>query len=527
MTVVTYRKGAKGMILEGSQQIENNNIVLNPENYKDAIDNNRDFYLQFSVFTPDAEAYLVKVLHLYLERYDLLYLKDMLITIIKELINNAIKANAKRLYFKTRKLDITQKEEYREGMESFKDDVFVKGSELLRKLADSRLVVRVYFKSDKNNLRINVINNIPILEEELKKIEARQKKAYSYTDISDAFDDVLDDSEGAGLGLIMALMLVKNAGFPQEAFGITTDGKFTIASIKLSASLTETRSQVRVAEEISKEVENLPSFPENIMEIQRLCTNPDSTIKDISNAIKRDPGLTTAILKLANSAGYITSKRIETIEEAVKIIGTKGINTLLVASGVQEIMGNRYKKFETIWRNSYKTAFYSQNIAMQMKRTRLSEFAYLAALLADIGQIVLLSIKPEEIQRLREIAGLKDMPETNLLEEISLGISHSTLGSIICQKWRFNEALIKAIEFHHRPHMAPEKYRDLVYIVYLGYVYNSIETKNFRFEIVNDDVLEHFNIQEREEFEKLHEILKKSYEMHIEEKSIEKPEDQG
>ncbi|MFW5862997.1 MAG: HDOD domain-containing protein, partial [Spirochaetota bacterium] len=224
------------------------------------------------------------------------------------------------------------------------------------------------------------------------------------------------------------------------------------------------------------------------------------------------------------SAGYITSKRVETIEEAVKIIGTKGINTLLVASGVQEIMGARYKKFETIWKNSYKSAFYSQNIAMQMKKTKLSEFAYLAALLSDIGQIVLLSIKPDEIQRLRDIAGLKDMPETNLLEEISLGISHSTLGSIICQKWRFNEALVKAIEFHHRPHMAPEKFRDLIYIVYLGYVYNSIETKNFRFEIVNDDVLQYFNIQKREEFDRLHNILKDSYEMHIEEKSQKAPE---
>jgi len=512
------------MILEGSQQIENNPIVLNPQNYREAIDNNSDFYLQFSVFTAEAESHFIKVLHLYLEKLDLLYLKDMLVTIVKELINNAIKANAKRLYFKSRNMDITKKDEYRKGMEDFKDDVFVKGSELLQKLANSRLVVRVFFKVEEENLRINVINNIPILEEELNKIHARQKKAYSYTDISDAFDDVLDDSEGAGLGLIMALMLFKNAGFPPDAFEMKTDGKFTIAAIKLSTTLIDTSSQREIAEEISREVENLPSFPENILEIQRLCTNPESTIKDISNAIKRDPGLTTAILKLANSAGYITSKRVETIEEAVKIIGTKGINTLLVASGVQEIMGTRYKKFETIWKNSYKAAFYSQNIAMQMKKTRLSEFAYLAALLSDIGQIVLLSIKPDEIQRLREIAGLKDMPETNLLEEISLGISHSTLGSIICQKWRFNEALVKAIEFHHRPHMAPEKFRDLIYIVYLGYVYNSIETNNFRFEIVNDDVLQYFNIQKREEFDRLHNILKNSYEMHVEEKSQKAPE---
>ncbi|MFW5862343.1 MAG: hypothetical protein ACOCWZ_08825, partial [Spirochaetota bacterium] len=278
------------MILEGSQKIENNSIVLNPQNYREAIDNNSDLYLQFSVFTPEAESHFIKVLHLYLEKLDLLYLKDMLVTIIKELVNNAIKANAKRLYFKSRNMDITKKDEYRKGMEDFKNDVFVKGSELLQKLANSRLVVRIFFKMEGEDLRINIINNIPILEEELNKIQARQKKAYSYTDISDAFDDVLDDSEGAGLGLIMALMLFKNAGFPPDAFEMKTDGKFTIAAIKLSTSLIDTGSQMMIAEEISTEVENLPSFPENILEIQRLCTNPESTIKDISNAIKRDPG---------------------------------------------------------------------------------------------------------------------------------------------------------------------------------------------------------------------------------------------
>lgn len=494
--------------MEGTAQTQ---ILLNPPNFKDAIKNSEDFYIQFSRITPEAEETLIKILHRYLENHDILYMKDMLLTVLKELINNAIKANAKRLYFRQKNLDIKNKDEYRKGMETFKEEVFSENNPILEQLHDAKLIVRIFFKVLPETLRISVINNMPILEEELSKVESRVKKAYTYNDISDAFDDVLDDSEGAGLGLIMALILFKNVGFPRDSFSITTDGKLTITKIVIPKHSDPLEFHTKIADELLEELENIPSFPENIVEIQRLCANPESTIREIAESIKRDPGLTTAILKLANSAGYITIKKIETIEEAVKIIGTKGINTLLVASGVQKILDSRYKKFESVWKKSYKTAFYAQRIAIQLKRSKMGEFAYLAALLADIGKIVVLSINPAKMGKLIEITGNKNLADTNILEEITLGISHSTLGSLICKKWKFNDALVKTIEFHHRPHLSPEKYRDLIFTVYLAYVFAEIEDKNFRFEIVDEDVLEFFNLVDKKNFEMLHHILREAY----------------
>ena len=122
------------------------------------------------------------------------------------------------------------------------------------------------------------------------------------------------------------------------------------------------------------------------------------------------------------------------------------------------------------------------------------------------------SLDPEKINRLVEITGNPNLAQTAVIEEITLGVSHSTLGSLICKKWKFNDALIKAIEFHHRPHMAPERFRDLAYTVYLAYIFNEIENRNCRFEIVDEDVLEYFNLNNKKNFEMLHKILKEAYE---------------
>jgi len=307
------------------------------------------------------------------------------------------------------------------------------------------------------------------------------------------------------------MMLFKNSGLSQDAFKVYRKGELTITTLSIPQRISRIESNIEITEKILKEIDLIPAFPENISEIQKLCSNPDASFKQIADRISTDPGLTTSILKLANSAGYITIRKVESIEEAVVKIGIKGINTLLVASGVYKIIDARYKRFEKIRNNSYKRASYAQRISIQLKKSKLSEFAYLAALLADIGLIVLLSIDPDLIKKLKELAGFKGLDDSNLLEEISLGISHSTLGAMIGKKWKFNEALTTAIELHHRPHLAPEKLKQLIYIVYLADIFVEIENKKSRFEFVNEDVLDFFKINDKESFNMLHTVLKETY----------------
>ncbi|HPG52207.1 MAG TPA: HDOD domain-containing protein, partial [Spirochaetota bacterium] len=338
--------------------------TIQPQDYKKAVAAENDFYIQFNVLSPAVDGIINKCVHRYLAHYDLGYIKNQIINVIKELVNNAIKANLKRLYFTVKKLDINKTEDYRQGMETFKEETYEGDEDYMSMLADSPLVVRVAFKTSGEYLYINVINNVPILDTELSKINARIKKAYKYNDISEAFDEVLDDSEGAGLGLIMAMMIFKNMGMSPESFRIYRKKDLTISAIAIPLAMDKIRARVQIAGEIIREIESIPAFPDNIIRIQKLCANPDATIKEIAGAISLDPGLTTSILKLANSAGYFTVKKTETIEEAVKIIGVKGINALLLATGVHKVMDARYKRSESTWKDSYKRAAYASQLAV-------------------------------------------------------------------------------------------------------------------------------------------------------------------
>ena len=166
--------------------IETKNFNINPSDYLNAIIEGKKFYIQFQRFGPEVEAQIIKIIHRYLEQYDLLFHKDTIISIAKELVNNAIKANLKRIYFESKGLDINNPSHYREGMDSFKDDVFESQDNKTHiSLDGSKYVVRITFDASGGNIKINVKNNITILESELKKIKSRINKAYKYNDIAE------------------------------------------------------------------------------------------------------------------------------------------------------------------------------------------------------------------------------------------------------------------------------------------------------------------------------------------------------
>lgn len=492
---------------------DSKDYFIKPDDYQKTLIAEENFFIQFQRFTQDVDSQIIKIIHRVLEHYDLLFHKDTIISIVKELINNAVKANLKRLHFETSGLNINDSNSYRQGMETFKDTVFQSNeSDMIKSLQGSKYMVRVSFSSANDMLSISVINNNPILESELNKIRSRVSKAYKYQDITEAFTDVLDDSEGAGLGLIMALMLLKNSGFPQNVFTIGRNENLTSVNITIPRKIITSEIHFKVTEEILKEIEDIPALPDNIKEIRTLIKDQNSEIRDISKAIARDPGLTASIMKLANSAGYVTVNRLETIDEAVKIIGIKGINTLLIATGVQKVVETRYKRYETVWNDSYKRAFYAQLITRRInENSKLGDQVYLSALLADIGKIVMLSLENDMIEKIKRINGFKGMLDSNLIEEISLGISHSSLGGLICKKWNFNESLIKTIELHHRPHRAEDNIKNLIYTVYLADIFVEIENNKFRFEIVDDSVLDFFRLKDKKKFEEYHLSLKEAY----------------
>ena len=443
---------------------------------------------------------------------DQMYLVEVTFTIMKELIVNANKANAKREYFKKIGKDISNHDQYRLGMKHFQKEIIAHWSEQKSILTGSDYYILIKLKEEKDHLTITVDNNVPLLEEELKRITKRMESAKKFNDLSDAFSSMSDNEESAGLGIVLTQLLLKNSGIGTEKLKIGSNGKITRAIFEIPKYIVPIELTSKLKDKILKEVEGLPPLPHTLTRLITLCNNPDSDFKMISDEIEHNPALTADLLKLSNSSGFANRNKVATILQAVKVVGLKNLKNMLYVSGVRKILDDRYSKLQDVWDHSNKCSYFARIIATDNQLLKLADAATVGGLLHDLGKLVLLSVNPALYKKITSYQQERDLSNTTVLEEIAVGLSHPTLGAQLARKWEFPEELVQVIEFHHRPFMVEEgDSRDLIEIVYLANMIIDVSENKANYFTIDQNILNKFNLKSKDDFEKFQNKLEVLY----------------
>ena len=190
-----------------------------------------------------------------------------------------------------------------------------------------------------------VRNNVEITRKEQIRVFDRLARSRAFSSLEEAFATVLDSSEGAGLGIVILVLMMKKIGLSEDCFSIDSDGGETTATITIPFSEVHLEQLDALTQLLVREIETLPQFPENIVTLQRLLADPNHEISDIAREISVDPSMTADLLKLVNSAQFMLPKRVDNIVEAVKLVGTKGVRNLLYSYGTQKVLGEKYSEF--------------------------------------------------------------------------------------------------------------------------------------------------------------------------------------
>jgi putative nucleotidyltransferase with HDIG domain len=451
----------------------------------------------------EIDIYIEHVIEIFLKQVDKENLMSYIVYCVQELAMNAKKANTKRIYFMERGLDLTNPKDYKEGMSSFKEDTLVNIGHYLQLQKEKGLYVRLVLQIKQNVIHIEVRNNVTITKTELIRIHDKLARSRQFDSLEDALDQVLDDSEGAGLGLVIMVLMLKKIGLNEDSFDITSNEKETIARILIPMDTVMVENLSVLSASIVDCVNSLPQFPENILLVQKLIGDPKAEIANIARKISMDPAITADLLKIVNSAQYMLSKKVDSIAEAVKMVGIRGIRNLLYSYGTQKILGDDSAEKKALWAHSYKTAFYAFNLVKNFhKDINILDDVYVGGILHDMGKIVFASAHPELMDHIRQFCDQKSLPPATF-EDLAAGMNHAAIGALIARKWNFPEALIAAIRYHHDPRSAPEEYRTLVDTVYLANMFCEYEKGGVNFDQFDQAVLESFGITTKNQIDSL------------------------
>ena len=140
----------------------------------------------------------------------------------------------------------------------------------------------------------------------------------------------------------------------------------------------------------------LVSLPAVYLRARELMADANVPLRRVGEVIAADPGLTARLLRIANSAYFGFTARIETASRAVTILGTQQVHDLLLATSLANAFSDTDSDvldMHAFWHDSVRCALAARLIAARCNVLD-SERLFVEGLLHDIGHLVMFDKLP-------------------------------------------------------------------------------------------------------------------------------------
>ncbi len=213
---------------------------------------------------------------------------------------------------------------------------------------------------------------------------------------------------------------------------------------------------------ILKGLKSLPTLPPIVSKLNEMVEDEDATAISVGKVIERDQVLTSKLLRMVNSSFFGFPQRISTVSNAIVLLGFNVIKTLVVSSSIFDVMQS---SDIGLWEHSLGCAACATILATR-RGIKNPEEVSTAALIHDIGKVVIRAEMPEEYQKIQDLVLTKDISMREAEEQV-LGVQHSVIGGLLAKEWNLPDRLSIPIEFHHNPEEAPG-FKDITAIIHVS-----------------------------------------------------------
>lgn len=216
--------------------------------------------------------------------------------------------------------------------------------------------------------------------------------------------------------------------------------------------------QATAAHEFQVEIERrleagpleLPMLPHVATQILAGGLSESTDIRALSELLQRDQALAGHTLRVANSAAYGGTARIQSIQQALFRIGLAQMREIVVAvalksrvfrtDGYQDLAGD-------LWRHSAVAGICAKEIARTLRYN--VEGAFVCGLLHDVGKPVILALVLD-----LSAGAHAQVPRATCVE--ILARHHARVGRTLAERWALPDQVTESIAHHHTPEAAQQ-----------------------------------------------------------------------
>lgn len=202
------------------------------------------------------------------------------------------------------------------------------------------------------------------------------------------------------------------------------------------------------------EIKTLPSLPSIYQDLMQEMQAPQASLKKAARIVAKDLGMVTKILQLVNSAFFGLRSHVSDPEQAVALLGFDTIKSLVLSSQVfAQFDQAKVPTFslDELWRHAMLTGAYARRIAKEEGASQqVMDEAFTAALLHDVGVLVLVANRPDDYGRVLDLMRTTQVPDWSAEQEV-FGADHAHVGAYLLGIWGLSDGIVEAVAFHHHP----------------------------------------------------------------------------
>jgi len=227
---------------------------------------------------------------------------------------------------------------------------------------------------------------------------------------------------------------VRLAGVPQKHMDHVRVDVEPLSAVQLNENgKHRSDASLKLANDYAAYIPPLPMVVNSIMRFD--TSSKDASSQSLENIIAPDKGIAGEILRVANSTFYGRSGKVQSLKDAITLLGLKAVRNLVIFLStkglIASLKGDVFKKY--LHEYPIVAALVAQDLVRPLGAKEKPEEVFLAGLFHRIGMTVLaLKYRREYEQLLNEWKPEFDLPQMELAR---FQIDQLELGRIVCEKW--------------------------------------------------------------------------------------------
>tara|TARA_R110001583_G_scaffold162327_1_gene314480 strand:+ start:5152 stop:6099 length:948 start_codon:yes stop_codon:yes gene_type:complete len=206
-------------------------------------------------------------------------------------------------------------------------------------------------------------------------------------------------------------------------------------------------TEVLPIEEYAKQELDTYALPEVCNRVRSMLDSEDSSMDEISKVVVFDPSVSSAIMRMANSAMYNFSRKIDTLSQAVTILGGERIYSMLVSQFTMTTFRELHcdlLDMKRFWTYSFCTAFIAQELAKKEGLSvREQEVIYICGLMHNIGELAVAKRSPKSATLCEKLTSTGIHPWVAQKEQ--LGFHYAECSEKMMERWGLPETITSLV----------------------------------------------------------------------------------